>query len=429
MKRLRTPRASKPLGGRVTVPGDKSISHRALLFGALASGGSRVGGLGRGADVATTARVLQELGVSLTNTNGVVELEGSGWDGIGEPSAPLDCGNSGTTMRALTGVLAGARGAFVLTGDESLRRRPMLRIVAPLRQMGAAIDGRAFGDRAPLFVRGSELRGVDHMLNVASAQVKTALLLAGLRADGTTTVMEPGLSRDHTERMLAAAGAPVVTGDAGISTQGGAELHSFELQVPGDPSAAAFLVVAALLLEGSDLTITDVGLNPTRIGFVEVLRAMGGAVGTEETERRMGEPVGTIDVQASPLTATTVAPDQVPRLIDEVPVLAVAATQAEGVTTFEGVRELRVKESDRITAIADGLRKLGGRVEVGPDSLAVEGPTPLHGGVVDSYGDHRIAMSLAIAGLLTPEKVTVKGWSAVDVSWPDFLDDLDRARA
>ena len=430
MKRLRS-RAARPLRGRVAVPGDKSISHRALIFGALAEGTTRVEGLNPGADVAATASALSALGVPVVageETNDSVEVEGSGWEGLTEPAGPLECGNSGTTMRTLTGVLAGARGAFVLVGDPSLSARPMLRIVAPLRQMGASIDGRAFGDRAPLFVRGAELKGVEHDLPVASAQVKTALLLAGLRADGGTRVTEPGDSRDHTERMLSALGVPLVEGERSVSIEGGSRLDPFAMDVPGDPSAAAFLLVAALLVPDSELTVTGVGINPTRTGFVDVLKDMGADVSIQEDKREVGEPVGTIGARASDLRAIDVAPDRIPGLIDEVPVLAVAATQAVGTTRFDGVGELRVKESDRISAIADGLRRLGAQVEVGPGHLAIEGPTPLSGGVVDSHGDHRIAMALAIAGVLASDKVTVQGWGAVDVSFPGFLETLDRAR-
>ena len=430
MKRLSArSRGSRPFRGTVTVPGDKSISHRALLFGALGRGRSRIRALNPGHDVTSTRRVLGQLGVEVRDSEGEVEVEGSGWGGLGEPAEPLFCGNSGTTLRTLLGALAPARGAFVLTGDESLARRPMLRVVAPLRQMGASIDGRAFGDRAPLFVRGAELHGVDHETPVASAQVKTALLLAGLRAEGTTTITEPGASRDHTERMLAALGAPVVAGGRSVSVEGGSDLPPLEIDVPGDASAAAFLVVAALLVEGSELTIEGVGVNPTRVGFMEVLAAMGGDVTVEETGREIGEPVGSMSARASSLRSFDVGADRVPGLIDEIPILAVAATQATGRTTFFGVHELRVKESDRISAIADGLRRLGGKVEVGPDTITIEGPTPLHGGTVDSYGDHRIAMALAVAGLLTTEKVTVRGWSAVDVSFPGFLDVLEGARS
>lgn len=427
MKRLRA-RTNRPLRGRVAVPGDKSISHRALIFGALAEGRSRVAGLNHGADVSSTRRVLASLGVAIQNSNDSVEVEGCGRAALVEPAAPLDCGNSGTTLRTLTGVLAGARGAFVLAGDASLVARPMLRIVAPLRSMGARIDGRAFGDRPPLFVRGSELQGIDYESPVASAQVKTALLLAGMAAQGTTTVTEPASSRDHTERMLGALGAPLVKGMGTVSIDGGSKFGPLNMTVPGDPSAAAFLLVAATLIEGSELTVTEVGVNPTRIGFVDVLREMGAQLEVSEDGWETGEPVGRISARASSLSAVEVGPGRIPGLIDEVPILAVAATQAEGITTFKGVRELRVKESDRITAMADGLKRLGARVEVGPDTLSIEGPVSLSGGEVDSYGDHRIAMALAIAGTLTPEKVTVKGWGCVDVSFPGFLSVLEGAR-
>ncbi|MGH2693945.1 MAG: 3-phosphoshikimate 1-carboxyvinyltransferase [Actinomycetota bacterium] len=427
MKRLKKTRAPAPLTGSVTVPGDKSVSHRALILASLAQGQSRIGGLNDGADVRATADCLRALGVAVERSNGEVEVDGFA-GAFAEPTAPLACGNSGTTMRTLAGVLAPAPGTFVLTGDESLNRRPMLRVVAPLRQMGAVIDGREHGDLPPLFVRGAELTGVDHELRVASAQVKTALLLAGLRSAGTTSVTEPAPSRDHTERMLAATGVEVERTGTRVAVQGGSRPDPFELTVPGDISAAAFLLVGALLLEGSELTVSRVGLNPTRTGFVEVLRAMGGDVEVQEEATTAGEPVGSVRAKASDLTAIRVEPATVPALIDEIPILAVAASQAEGETVFEGVGELRVKESDRLAAMAEGLTVLGADVEAGPQTLAVRGPRPLTGGAVDPRGDHRIAMAFAIAGLLSMEKVTVKGWSCVDVSFPGFLETISEAR-
>ncbi|HYI45744.1 MAG TPA: 3-phosphoshikimate 1-carboxyvinyltransferase [Actinomycetota bacterium] len=417
----------RPLGGSMTVPGDKSISHRALILGALAEGTSRIRGLNAGADVEATGRIVASVGATRAEKNGEVEVHGFGREGLKEPAEVLDCGNSGTTLRTMLGVVAAGDGSFTFTGDDSLRRRPMLRVVAPLRQMGARIDGRDHGNLAPLVVRAGSLSGIDFESPVASAQVKTALLLAGLRADGRTSVTEPGASRDHTERMLAAAGVPIECAGHTVTVDGGHLPAPIDLTVPGDVSAAAFFVAGALLVEGSDLTITDVGLNPTRVGLLEVFRSMGGLVETVEETVTGGEPIGSIRAGAGALEGVRVAGEIVPRLIDEIPVLAVVATQAEGITEIADAGELRVKESDRIEALATGLTALGAKVEALPDGLVIEGPTPLRGGAVDSRGDHRIAMAFAIAGLLTEERVTVQGWSCVDTSFPGFLDALGSA--
>jgi 3-phosphoshikimate 1-carboxyvinyltransferase len=416
--------------GAIEVPGDKSISHRALILAALGEGTSRVSGLNGGDDVAATADALRSLGVAVTqgedNTEAVVE--GRGWAGLGEPGDVIDARNSGTTLRTLAGVCAGVPGLCVLTGDASLRQRPMLRIVAPLRQMGATIDGALHGDRPPLVVRGGDLQGLELELPVASAQVKTCVLLAGLRASGRTAVTEPGRSRDHTERMLAAAGFDVVREGSTVALTGGPSLRALDWDVPGDVSAAAFFVVAATLLEGSDVTIERVGLNPTRTGLIEVLNAMGAAIDVEHQGDSGGEPFGTLRVRHARLRGVDVDPARVATMIDEIPVLVIAAAHADGTTTIRGAAELRVKESDRISAITKGLRAIGARVEELRDGLVVEGPAQLSGGRVDSFGDHRVAMSFAIAGLMADSKVVVDGWSSVDTSFPGFLDVLGRAQ-
>lgn len=420
---------SRPLVGEIRVPGDKSISHRALIFAALAEGRSIVARPNLGEDVSATAALLGALGAGcvLDRHNGQALVEGLGLAGLREPEGVLDAGNSGTSLRLLLGLCAGIEGLSVFTGDASLRRRPMLRVVAPLRQMGARIDGRAHGDLAPLTVRGGPLEGIAVELAVASAQVKSALLLAGVAAAGTTTVIEPGRSRDHTERMLAALGAGVSSTDEGVAIRGGTRWDPFEMTVPGDLSSAMFLVVAAAIVPGSDLTIAGVGLNPTRTAALEVLTAMGADLSYEADEVVVGEPVGRIHIRHSPLTGVDVPREEVPGLIDEIPALAIAAARAEGTTRFTGVGELRVKESDRIDAIATGLGALGGRVEVGRDGFSVTGPVELSGGEVDSRGDHRIAMAFALAGLVAPAKVRVKGWSCVNTSFPEFLDVLGDA--
>lgn len=415
------------LRGRARVPGDKSISHRALILAALAQGSSRLTGVNPGGDVHATAQLLGRLGATLRSdlAGGEVEVDGWGERGPREPDDVLDAGNSGTTLRIALGLCAGARGAFVLTGDESLRRRPMLRVVAPLRAMGAQIDGRANGNLAPLSLRGGDLTGVAHTLPMASAQVKTALLLAGLGARGTTSVTEPQLSRDHTERMLAAAGVSVVRSGDTVSVAGGGRPAPGDRRVPGDLSSAAFVIAAAVLIPGSDVLLEDVGVNPTRTGFLEVLTAMGADISIEAVDTWGGEAVGAIRVRSSALRGGIVGAAEAVSLIDELPILAVVATQATGRTTIRGAGELRVKESDRIAAMAAGLGSLGAEVETRPDGLVISGPTQLRAAEVDSCGDHRVAMSLAVGGLLAQGPVTVRGWECVDTSFPGFLDTLE----
>ena len=424
-------RKERSLTGTLEVPGDKSISHRALIVAALARGRSTIDHINAGLDVRATARALEQLGTAVTiaahESRAVVE--GSGGDGLREPDEAIDVGNSGTTIRSLLGVCAPVPGLTVLTGDASIRRRPMLRVVAPLRQMGARIDGRDHGDKAPLTVRGSDLTGIDYEMPVASAQVKTAILLAGLRASGTTTVIEPRATRDHTERMLNAAGVSIRREGLHVSLTGGAEPDAADRVVPGDISSALFLIAAALLVDGSDLTITGVGLNPTRTAALDVLTEMGAELEVHVEDTVCGEPSGTVRVRHSQLHGVAIDPSRVPALIDEIPVLAVLATQADGVTEITGAEELRVKETDRIEAMAAGLKALGAAVETRPDGLSIAGPSTLTGGAVDSRYDHRVAMALAVGGLVSTDNVRVQGWSAVDTSFPEFLDLLGRAQA
>lgn len=422
--------AVPPLRGEVTVPGDKSISHRALVLGALSAGRGRIVGANTGLDVRATAAALTALGARCRiRDNGRVEVDGCGVGGLREPDGVIDAGNSGTTIRTMLGVCAGIDGLTILTGDDTLRRRPMLRVVAPLRQMGARIDGRRGGELPPLAVRGGGLRGVDVGIEVASAQVKTAILLAGLHAEGVTRVTEPGASRDHTERMLRASGVEVGHEGHSVSVRGGDEPAAGERRVPGDISSAMFLIVAALLVPGSDLTIRDVGLNPTRTGALDVLGAMGAELEITVEDEWEGEPVGTVRARASALRAARPDPRRVPLLIDEVPILAVAAAFAEGETAVTGAGELRVKESDRVASMVNGLRALGADVEELPDGLVVRGPAILTGGAVESRGDHRVAMAFAVAGLRAADRVRVEEWSCVDTSFPEFLEVLGAAQA
>jgi len=428
----------RPLRGRLRVPGDKSISHRALLFCALASGTSRLWGLADGDDVVRSRAAIEALGVKVRSGAGsqaeavvageradpVVIVRGAGFAGLTEPEAILDCGNSGTSIRLLAGLLAGRPFHSVLTGDASVVRRPMARVVEPLRAMGARIDGRDGGRLAPLAIRGGGLIAMRHELAVASAQVKTALLLAGLQAAGVTEVAEPALSRDHTERLLPVMGAALQTIPGGVRVEpAGGGLTPVNLTVPGDPSAAAFFVVGACITPGSELVVEDVCLNPTRVGFVDVLRRMGADVEVVVKEERGGEPVGDIRAAAGPLRATTMAGDEIPRVLDEIPALAVAAAFAAGTTEVADAAELRVKESDRIGTIAQELSQLGVTVEPKADGLAITGGKP-HGALLKSHGDHRIAMAAAIAANACDGPSTVRGWRAVASSYPGFAADL-----
>jgi 3-phosphoshikimate 1-carboxyvinyltransferase len=419
---------SRPLAGVIRVPGDKSLGHRALLYAALREGHSRLGGLGGGADLAATARALRALGVAVRwPAGGPVSVHGHGFAGIRPGGATLDCGNSGTTIRLLMGLLAGRNGGATLDGDVSLRRRPMERVAAPLRSMGARV--RTDGGRPPVSLRGGALRGGEHHLEVASAQVKGALLLAGLQAAGRTTVAEPGPSRDHTERALARLGAPVgrapgrVWVDGPVRDLGAGPL---DLDLPGDPSSAAFLVAAALLVPGSDIRLEEVCLNPGRTGALELWRQMGADLDWRaEREDALGEPVGWIHARASALGPGELAGPALVRAIDEVPVLAATAAAAGTKLVVADAGELRLKESDRLATIAAGLRALGAGVDERPDGLVVSG-APLGGGEVQSAGDHRVAMALLVAGLAARGPVRVRGWDGVATSYPEFLAQLEQ---
>jgi 3-phosphoshikimate 1-carboxyvinyltransferase len=419
--------AGVPLRGRLRLPGCKGIAHRALLLAAMAHGESTIAGLPDGADVASTATVLAGLGVAVTRSGADrATVAGRGVEGLAEPEAVLDCGNSGTTMRMVAGLLAGRPGLAVLTGDASLSRRPMGRVLEPLRAMGARVDGRAEGTRAPLTVRGGDLAGVRHELAVPSGQVKTALLLAGLQAGGTTEVVEPAPSRDHTERMLVALGAPLERVDATTTRVRAGAPDAFALDVPGDPSSAAFFVVAATIVPGSELVIEGVSINPARVAYLDVLRAMGAQITVEATGERVGEPVGDVVVTAAPLTGTEIVGTE--SMIDELPVLAVAGAFARGVTTISGAAELAVKESNRIATLEAELRRLGVEAEARADGLVVPGGAP-RGATLESHGDHRIAMAGAVAGLAAAGSTTIRGWGSVAISYPGFAADLERLRA
>lgn len=412
----------RPLRGTVRVPGDKGISHRALLSAALASGRSTIRGLADGDDVQRTRRALEHLGVRIKSPEpATVTVMGAGPGGLREPVAAIECANSGTTMRTLAGLLSGRPFLTVLTGDASLQARPMGRVVRPLRALGADIDGRADGELAPLVIRGGGLIGQRIELDVASAQVKTAVILAALQAEGATELVEPAPSRDHTERMFHALEAPVAVVDEHTTRVEAGAPKPFELDVPGDPSSAALFVVAACITPGSSIVIDDVCLNSRRLGYVDALTRMGARIVTEPTGERLGEPVGRLVVEASRLVATTIEPDE--GMIDEIPVLAVAAAFAEGVTEVRGIAELRVKESDRINTIQQELAQMGVGVETKADALRIRGGTP-RPAMFKSHGDHRIALAAAVAANAMTGESIVRGWQSVAVSYPRFADDL-----
>ena len=410
------------LHGRIAVPGDKSISHRAVLLNALAPGGARIRHFLASDDCLRSLACVRAYGVEAQRDGEEIALRSPGWANFTEPASPLDCGNSGTTMRLLCGLAAGLDGLTVLDGDASLRARPMDRVLAPLASMGVRVDGRAAGSRAPITVRGGALRPFRGALPTASAQVKSAILIAALAARAPSLIEEPGPTRDHTEVLLQALGADLQRDGARIRLTPGAPLRPVDLHVPGDLSAAAFWLVAASVVADAEITLPAVGLNPTRTGVLDVLTAMGADIQITNRRTSGGEPLGDLAVRSASLRGTLISGDLVVRSIDELPVLAVAAACAEGPTEITGAAELRVKESDRITAITQMLRALGAEVEERPDGLRIAGGGGLHGAIVDSGGDHRIAMAAAVAALAVGDegRVELHGEDAVGVSYPDF---------
>ena len=416
-----------PIRGSIRVPGDKSISHRALLLAALADGESRIRDLLPSHDCHATRGCLVSLGVEIHDAaECVVTVRGAGQRGLRRPVRSLDCVRSGTTMRLLAGLLAGQPFPSLLTGDEQLLRRPMARVVDPLRRMGAQID--AEDGRAPLLIHGTALHGAEHQLEIASAQVKSALLLAGLTAEGSTSVHEPGPSRDHTERMLNAMGADVRIDRRTIVISPVKRLTPIDLCVPGDQSSAAYWLVAATLVPESRLRLTGVGVNPTRTGLIDVLRRMGASIEAENERIEASEPVADLVVEACELRAVTIEGETVVQMIDEFPILAVAATQAHGTTVVRDAGELRVKESDRIASTVDALRGLGARIDERPDGFAVEGPTRLRGGEVDGHGDHRLVMALTVAGWIAAGPVKIDGAERAEDSYPGFFNEVENLR-
>jgi 3-phosphoshikimate 1-carboxyvinyltransferase len=414
-----------PLKGTISVPGDKSITHRAIILSALAEGESLISGYCRGEDCLNTARAFRMMGIRVDEHPDHLRVYGKGLWGLAEPDRPIDCGNSGTGIRLLAGLLSGQDFFTVLTGDESIRRRPMGRVVKPLRQMGTVIAGRKGGELAPLAVTGSHLHGIVYDSPVASAQVKSALLLAGLYADGETHISEPQRSRDHTERLFRYCGIPVREDGRTVVLRGrpsvgwpGVE----RLVVPGDLSAAAFFVVGASVVPGSEITVRGVGVNPTRTGMLEVLHEMGADIQVVNRREEAGEPVADLRVRAATLHGIRIGPDRIPRAIDEFPILCVAAALAEGETVVTGAEELRVKESDRIATMALELGKMSAAMRATPDGLVIEGSggRRFKGAQCASHGDHRVAMSLAIAGLVADAPSRIEDTACIETSFPRF---------
>lgn len=407
--------------GEIAVPGDKSISHRSIMLGSIARGTTTVRGFLRGEDNIATLNAFRAMGIVIDDDGETLRIAGKGLHGLAEPADILDCGNSGTSMRLLTGLLAPQRFYSVLTGDRYLRRRPMRRVVEPLSRMGATIFGREGGEKAPLAIVGHELAGITYDSPVASAQVKSALMLAGLYAAGETRVSEPHLSRDHSERMFRHFGAAIEAGPSGVVVHGGQELEGRDIVVPGDISSAAFFMVAALIVPGSELLIRGVGVNPTRTGIIDILTAMGGSIELLDRRECSGEPVADLLVRSSRLKGVEIAGEVVTRAIDEFPVICVAAALAEGRTVIREARELRVKETDRIAAMATNLRAAGATITETPDGMEIEGGERLTGCTVESFGDHRIAMSMLVAGLVATGGVTVNDTGCIETSFPSFI--------
>ena len=420
--------AFKPLRGTLTVSGDKSISHRAVMLGSLATGTTEIEGFLPGEDCLSTIRCFRSMGVQIEQNGSSVKVIGRGLRELTAPAGILDCGNSGTTTRLLSGVLAAQHFNSVLSGDDSIQQRPMKRIMIPLRAMGADITSVSGNDCAPLSVHGKQLYGIHFNSPIASAQVKSAVLLAGLYASGQTTVTEPALSRDHTERMLRSFGAKVLTGNfedrPSVTVTETQNLYGTEISVPGDISSAAFFLVGASIVPGSEVVLRNVGINPTRDGVISALRAMGAKIEVLDVRNEDSEPAADLLVRYAPLHGTEIGGALIPRLIDELPVLAAAAAVAEGRTVIRDAAELKVKESNRIRTMAEGLSRLGAKVEETEDGLIIDGGAALHGGAVESYSDHRIAMSFAILSLVTDGEVRISDPDCVNISAPNFYEDL-----
>ncbi|MGN0412092.1 MAG: 3-phosphoshikimate 1-carboxyvinyltransferase [Lachnospiraceae bacterium] len=409
--------------GEITVPGDKSISHRAVMFGSLAKGTTQVTGFLKGADCLSTISCFRQLGVSIEEKDQKIYIHGKGLHGLSAPDGILDAGNSGTTTRLISGILSGQNFTSTITGDASIQKRPMRRIITPLSQMGASIESVHGNDCAPLHISPASLHGITYQSPVASAQVKSSILLAGLYADGITTVKEPAISRNHTEIMLKSFGATVHTEGLSASILPEPDLTALEISVPGDISSAAYFIAAGLIVPGSEIRIRHVGINPTRDGILQVAKAMGGNI-TLENVSESGEPTADIVVRSSSLHGTTIEGAIIPTLIDELPVIAIMAAAAEGTTVIKDAAELKVKESNRIEVMVENLSAMGCDITATEDGMIINGGKALHGAEIDSHLDHRIAMSFAIASLIADGVTIIKDASCVNISYPSFYQDL-----
>ncbi|NQI34941.1 3-phosphoshikimate 1-carboxyvinyltransferase [Streptococcus suis] len=416
---------ARALEGTIRVPGDKSISHRSIIFGSLAKGVTRVHDILRGEDVLSTMQVFRDLGVTIEDNGDLVEVHGVGFDGLQAPKNDLDMGNSGTSIRLISGVLAGQEFEATMFGDDSLSKRPMDRVTVPLSQMGVTVSGQTDRDLPPLTIKGTKsLKPISYQLPVASAQVKSALLFAALQAEGESVIIEKEITRDHTEDMIVQFGGHLSVDGKEIRITGGQEFTAQEIVVPGDISSAAFWLVAGLVVPGSKITLENVGINETRTGILDVIKAMGGKMTLSNVDEIAKS--ATITVEYSSLQGTEIAGDLIPRLIDELPIIALLATQANGTTIIRDAEELKVKETDRIQVVADALNSMGAKIEPTADGMIIEGPTPLHGATVNTFGDHRIGMMTAIAALLAQDgDVVLERAEAINTSYPAFFDHLE----
>lgn len=413
------------LNGSIQVPGDKSVSHRSIMFGAIADGITEVENFLLGEDCLSTISCFRKLGVDIEQDGSKVKIQGVGAQGLKTPSEILDVGNSGTTIRLMLGLLSALNVDAKLVGDNSIAKRPMKRVVDPLRQMGANITGKEDGNYTPLQVKGAKLTGISYTSKVASAQVKSAILLAGLHAEGETSVTEPDISRDHTERMLKYFGGHIVREGKTVRVQGGQHLIGKQIYVPSDISSAAFWMVAGMIVPNSKIILTNVGMNPTRDGIMDVIKNMGGNLTISNLQHEDFEPTATVEISTSELCATEIGGAMIPRLIDEIPVLALLATQAQGTTVIKDAKELKVKETNRIDTVVNELTKMGANIEATEDGMRIIGPTPLHGAEVSSHGDHRIGMMLIVASMIAKGITKIADVEAVAVSYPTFVQDYE----
>ena len=414
------------LKGEVSIPGDKSISHRAVMFGSLAEGTTEVTNFLQGADCLSTISCFRKLGIEIENTSQRILIHGKGLHGLTEPSDTLDTGNSGTTTRLISGILAGQRFTTILNGDASIQTRPMKRIITPLSMMGADITSLKGNDCAPLRICGGQLHGIAYKSPVASAQVKSCVLLAGLYADAPTSVTEPVLSRNHTELMLAGFGAHVASSGTTATIEPEPDLNGMKIEVPGDISSAAYFLAAGLMIPNSEILIKNVGINPTRDGILRVAKEMGGDITILNEKTSGGEPTCDLLVRSSSLKGVTIGGKIIPTLIDEIPMIAVMACFAEGITTIKDAQELKVKESNRIDTVVTNLKAMGAHIEATDDGMIIEGGYPLHGAVIDSHLDHRIAMSFAIGALGADGEIRIEGAECVKISYPEFYQTLEK---